>query len=461
MEGCSGLDRELVGAACRMAACSPNTPPLEAERTQRGEMPSPKALERQFDGLAVGHEDRSASPRSPLSASPAQQHDSDSAAAAQQQREQQQQHHPAPPSLPTDTDSGGESPVRGSSAADLPAVTDGWRLAPHDLEEPILRSNSERFCLLPVKYDRCFEFYKQAQASYWTAEEVDLSQDMRDWRKLTDDERHFISYVLAFFAASDGIVLENLSTRFMQEVQIPEARAFYAFQSAIESVHSEMYGLLLEQYISDRVQRDMLFHAVDTIPCVQKKAAWAMKWIESSNCFAERLVAYACVEGIHFSGSFCAIFWLKKRQLMPGLTFSNEMISRDEGLHTDFACHLYELLRHRLPTETVHAIVGEAVDLEREFCCNALSVALVGMNAELMAQYIEFVADRLLVALGHPKKYEVANPFDWMEMISLQGKTNFFERRVGEYQRAGVMQSVNSLGGPRQYEHVFTLDADF
>lgn len=219
-----------------------------------------------------------------------------------------------------------------------------------------------------------------------------------------------------------------------------------------------MYGLLLEQYIADKVQRDRLFRAIETVPCVRKKAAWALRWIDSARCFAERLVAFACVEGIFFSGSFCAIYWLKKRLLMPGLTFSNELISRDEGLHTDFACHLYSLLIHRLDQDAVHRIVAEAVDLEREFCCEALSVALVGMNAGLMAQYIEFVADRLLVALQHEKLYNVTNPFDWMDMISLQGKTNFFERRVGEYQRAGVMQSV---GGHGRYEHVFTLDADF
>jgi len=242
------------------------------------------------------------------------------------------------------------------------------------------------------------------------------------------------------------------------EVQIPEARAFYGFQSAIENVHSEMYGLLLEQYIEDKQKRDHLFRAVETVPCVQKKAQWAIRWIESATCFADRLVAFACVEGIHFSGSFCSIYWLKKRLLMPGLTFSNELISRDEGLHTDFACHLYSLLQNPLPEERVQMIVQEAVSLEREFCCEALSVSLVGINATLMAEYIEFVADRLLVALGCNKMYNTSNPFDWMDMISLQGKTNFFERRVGEYQRAGVMQSV---AGNKEYEYVFTLTEDF
>ncbi|KAL4524288.1 hypothetical protein Ndes2526B_g00303 [Nannochloris sp. 'desiccata'] len=300
-----------------------------------------------------------------------------------------------------------------------------WPPAAPQLHEPILEDNDERFCLLPVKYHETYEFYKKAQASYWTVEEVDLSQDMRDWDKLTAEERHFISYVLAFFASSDGIVLENLAVRFMQEVQIPEARAFYAFQSAIENVHSEMYGLLLEQYIADKVQRDLLFRAIETVPCVRKKANWALTWIDSSRSFAERLVAFACVEGIFFSGSFCAIFWLKKRLIMPGLTFSNELISRDEGLHTDFACHLYTLLQNKLSTELVHTIIGRAVELEREFVCEALSVALVGMNAAMMAEYIEFVADRLLVALGYEKLYNASNPFDWMDMISLQGKNEF------------------------------------
>lgn len=243
------------------------------------------------------------------------------------------------------------------------------------------------------------------------------------------------------------------------EVQIPEARAFYGFQSAIENVHSEMYGLLLEQYIDDKKQREHLFRAIDTIPCVQRKAEWAIRWIESGSCFAERLVAFACVEGIHFSGSFCSIYWLKKRLLMPGLTFSNELISRDEGLHTDFACHLYSLLQNPLPEYRVRMIVEESVALEREFCCEALSVSLVGINADMMAEYIEFVADRLMVALGYDKIYQTKNPFDWMDMISLQGKTNFFERRVGEYQRAGVMQSVSS--NRNKYEHIFTLNEDF
>lgn len=299
--------------------------------------------------------------------------------------------------------------------------------------------------------------YKKAQASYWTTEEVDLSRDLQDWQKLTGDEQHFIKYVLAFFAASDGIVVENLMARFMLEVQLPEARAFYGFQAAIENVHSEMYSLLLETYIKDSGEKHSLLRAVQTLPCVRKKAQWALRWIGSGNSFAERLVAFACVEGIHFSGSFCAIFWLKKRGLMPGLTFSNELISRDEGLHTDFACLMYSQLQSRVTEGRVHQIVHEAVSLEREFCCEALSVAVVGMNAGLMGQYIEFVADRLLVSLGYRKLYWVTNPFDWMELISLQGKANFFERRVGEYQRAGTMSGLVN----RFENFVFTTEEDF
>ncbi|XP_021888268.1 ribonucleoside-diphosphate reductase small chain C [Carica papaya] len=325
-------------------------------------------------------------------------------------------------------------------------------------EEPLLKPNPDRFCMFPIQYPEIWEMYKKAEASFWTAEEVDLSQDIRDWENtLNDDERHFITHVLAFFAASDGIVLENLASRFMSDVQVAEARAFYGFQIAIENIHSEMYSLLLETYIKDSSEKDHLFRAVETIPCVAKKADWALRWIDGSETFAERLVAFACVEGIFFSGSFCAIFWLKKRGLMPGLTFSNELISRDEGLHCDFACLLYGLLRNRLSEERVRGIVRDAVDIEREFVCDALPCALVGMNGDLMSQYIEFVADRLLGALGHGKMYNVANPFDWMELISLQGKTNFFEKRVGEYQKASVMSSLNGNGG----NHVFKMDEDF
>ncbi|CAM8959059.1 hypothetical protein QQ045_004617 [Rhodiola kirilowii] len=324
-------------------------------------------------------------------------------------------------------------------------------------DEPLLASNPDRFCMFPIQYPEIWEMYKKAEASFWTAEEVDLSQDLRHWENLTYDEQHFIKHVLAFFAASDGIVLENLAGRFMKEVQVSEARAFYGFQIAIENIHSEMYSLLLETYIKDSAEKNRLFHAVETIPCVAKKADWALQWIDGSESFAERIIAFACVEGIFFSGSFCSIFWLKKRGLMPGLTFSNELISRDEGLHCDFACLLYKLLRKKLSEERVKSIVRDAVDIEREFVCDALPCALVGMNGDLMSTYIEFVADRLLLSLGYSKMYHVQNPFDWMELISLQGKTNFFEKRVGEYQKASVMNSVNGNGG----NHVFKLDEDF
>ncbi|XP_026386091.1 ribonucleoside-diphosphate reductase small chain-like [Papaver somniferum] len=329
---------------------------------------------------------------------------------------------------------------------------------PAMIEEPILTPNPDRFCMFPIQYPQIWEMYKKAEASFWTAEEVDLSQDQRQWEALTPDERHFITHVLAFFAASDGIVLENLAGRFMKEVQISEARAFYGFQIAIENIHSEMYSLLLESYIKDSNEKNRLFRAIETVPCVKRKADWALKWIDGSETFAERIIAFACVEGIFFSGSFCAIFWLKKRGLMPGLTFSNELISRDEGLHCDFACMLYGLLKQKLSAEKVKGIIADAVVIEREFVCDALPCALVGMNGDLMSQYIEFVADRLLQALGYSKLYNVSNPFDWMELISLQGKTNFFEKRVGEYQKASVMSSLNINGGDT---HVFKLDEDF
>ncbi|KAK9120099.1 hypothetical protein Scep_018192 [Stephania cephalantha] len=326
-------------------------------------------------------------------------------------------------------------------------------------EEPLLAPNPDRFCMFPIEYPEIWEMYKKAEASFWTAEEVDLSEDHRHWESLTQGEKHFITHVLAFFAASDGIVLENLASRFMKEVQVSEARAFYGFQIAIENIHSEMYSLLLESYIKDSAEKSRLFRAVDTIPCVAKKADWAMKWIDGSETFGERLIAFACVEGIFFSGSFCAIFWLKKRGLMPGLTFSNELISRDEGLHCDFACLLYGLLKTKVSEERVRGIVGEAVEIEREFVCDALPCALVGMNGDLMCRYIEFVADRLMGALGCNKLYNVRNPFDWMELISLQGKTNFFEKRVGDYQKANVMSSLNANNADSH--HVFKLDEDF
>jgi len=321
--------------------------------------------------------------------------------------------------------------------------------------EPILKENKDRFVLFPIEKNDIWQFYKKAEASFWTAEEIDLSQDLKDWASLNSGERHFITHVLAFFAASDGIVNENLAENFVAEVQYTEAKFFYGFQIAIENIHSETYSLLIDTYVKDPKEKDKLFHAVETIPCVKKKADWALRWIDNGS-FAERLIAFAAVEGIFFSGSFCSIFWLKKRGLMPGLTFSNELISRDEGLHCDFACLLYnDHLVHKLPKETVSKIILDAVEIEKEFVTDAIPVKLIGMNAELMCQYIEFVADRLLMELGCKKAYNATNPFDFMEMISLQGKTNFFEKRVAEYQKAGVMNAENE-DSPK-----FSLDEDF
>ena len=323
-----------------------------------------------------------------------------------------------------------------------------------ELVEPLLVENKHRFVLLPIVYDAVWKMYKQAVGSFWVAEEVDLTHDMAHWDRLTDNERHFISHVLAFFAASDGIVNENLAMNFSNEVQIPEVRCFYGFQIAMENIHSEMYGLLIDQYIRDPDEKRRLFHAIETVPCVTRKAEWALKWCNKEMAsFAERLVAFAVVEGVFFSGSFCAIFWLKKRGLMPGLAHSNEMISRDEGLHCDFACLLYSHLLNKLPVARIHAIIGDAVQIEKSFVSEALPVELIGMNAPLMCQYVEFCADRLLVSLGVAKLYNATNPFDWMDMVSLTGKTNFFERRVGEYAKSGV--------GVQKEEQVFTLDADF
>ncbi len=319
--------------------------------------------------------------------------------------------------------------------------------------EPILVENTDRFVLFPIKHADIWKFYKKAEASFWTAEEIDLSQDTVDWEnKLNDDERHFIKHVLAFFAASDGIVNENLAINFLNEVQYPEARCFYGFQVMMENIHSETYSLLIDTYIKDNAEKNHLFKAIDTLPCVKKKADWAVRWINKGS-FAERLIAFAAVEGIFFSGSFCSIFWLKKRGLMPGLSFSNELISRDEGLHCDFACMLYTQLVNKLPEQTVQNIIANAVEYEKEFVSDALPVKLIGMNSELMCQYIEFCADRLLVALGVGKIYNAKNPFDFMEMISLQGKTNFFEKRVSEYQKSGVMSS--------SAEQQFSLDEEF
>ena len=299
-----------------------------------------------------------------------------------------------------------------------------------------------------------WSYYKKAQASFWSTEEIDLASDLKDWDGLTDDERHFVSYILAFFAASDGIVNENLALNFASEVKVPEARFFYGFQIAIENIHSETYSLLIDTYIKDQKTKSRLLNAIETIPCVQKKSLWALQWCDASKAsFAERMIAFAAVEGIFFSGSFCAIFWLKKRGLMPGLCFSNELISRDEGLHCDFACLLYSKLVNKLPDSRIEEIITNAVEIEKEFVVDALPVSLIGMNGNLMCKYIEFCADRLLTALGCPKYYNAANPFEWMEMISLQGKTNFFEKRVGEYAKSGV--------GVSQEDQVFSLDTDF
>ncbi|MCJ1266432.1 Ribonucleotide-diphosphate reductase (RNR), small subunit [Lobaria immixta] len=346
-----------------------------------------------------------------------------------------------------------------------------------EAEEPILKENPHRFVMFPIKYHEVWHMYKKAEASFWTAEEIDLSKDLTDWNnRLNDDERYFISHVLAFFAASDGIVNENLVERFSGEVQIPEARCFYGFQIMMENIHSETYSLLIDTYIKEQKQRTYLFDAIDTIPCIRKKADWAIKWIQDqSSTFAQRLVAFAAVEGIFFSGSFASIFWLKKRGLMPGLTFSNELISRDEGLHTDFACLLFSHLNNRPSKQAVQDVITEAVVIEQEFLTEALPCALLGMNSTLMKQYIEFVADRLLVALGNPKFYNVTNPFDFMESISLAGKTNFFEKRVGDYQKAGIMASAKKTSddasgngadnskteSPREDGGDFNFDEDF
>jgi len=321
--------------------------------------------------------------------------------------------------------------------------------------EPILAENKNRFVLFPIKHDDIWQYYKKAEASFWTAEEIDLHQDIQDWdAKLNDDERYFIKHILAFFAASDGIVNENLAENFVNEVQYTEAKFFYGFQIMMENIHSETYSLLIDTYIKDTEERDRLFNAIETFDAIKKKADWALRWIESDS-FMERLVAFAAVEGIFFSGSFCSIFWLKKRGLMPGLTFSNELISRDEGLHCDFAVHLHnEHVVNKVPKERITQILTEALDIEREFITESLPVDLIGMNSRSMTQYLEFVTDRLLVELGCDKVYNATNPFDFMDMISLQGKTNFFERRVSEYQKAGVMTS-------NEEDKKIRFDADF
>lgn len=321
--------------------------------------------------------------------------------------------------------------------------------------EPILQENKNRFVIFPIKHHDIWEWYKKMEASFWTAEEIDLHQDLTDWNnKLNDDERYFIKHILAFFAASDGIVNENLAENFVNEVQYAEAKFFYGFQIMMENIHSETYSLLIDTYVKDEAEKAELFNALEVFPAIAKKAEWALKWIESDS-FAERLIAFAAVEGIFFSGAFCSIYWLKKRGLMPGLTFSNELISRDEGVHCDFAVHLHNHhLVNKVPKDRIKEIIVDALDIERQFVTESLPVSLIGMNAGLMTQYLEFVADRLLVELGCERVYGSANPFDFMDMISLQGKTNFFEKRVAEYQKSGVMNTDSDA-------QKISFDADF
>lgn len=321
--------------------------------------------------------------------------------------------------------------------------------------EPILQENEDRFVIFPIQHHDLWEWYKKQEACFWTAEEIDLHQDLTDWAtKLNDDERYFIKHILAFFAASDGIVNENLAENFVSEVQYTEAKFFYGFQLMMENIHSETYSLLIDTYVKDEKEKNVLFKAIENFPAIAKKAEWALKWVDSPS-FAERLIAFAAVEGIFFSGAFCSIFWLKKRGVMPGLTFSNELISRDEGMHCDFAVHLHNNhLVNKVPKKRITEILTNALDIEREFITESLPVSLIGMNAKLMTQYLEFVTDRLLVELGCEKVYNSTNPFDFMDMISLQGKTNFFEKRVSEYQKAGVLNK-------EEEKDKFSFDADF
>ena len=320
-------------------------------------------------------------------------------------------------------------------------------------KEPLLTENENRYVMFPIVDADIWKMYKKQMDCFWRAEEIDLSKDIKHWPTLTENEQHFVKHILAFFAASDGIVLENLGQRFMNEVQIAEARAAYGFQIMMENIHSETYSLLIDTLVKEEREKTKLFEAINNFPCIKKKADWAIKWInDKRSSFATRLVAFACVEGIFFSGAFCSIYWLKKRGLMPGLTFSNELISRDEGMHTDFAVLLFSKLEKKPKRAKILEILKDAVAIEKEFICEALPCKLIGMNSKLMSQYIEFVADRLLVQLGFNKHYKTSNPFDFMEMISLEGKTNFFEKRVGDY----------SLSSDKKTEEAFSMeDVDF
>jgi len=323
-----------------------------------------------------------------------------------------------------------------------------------DATEPLLQENPNRFVIFPIQHHDLWKMYKDHVSVFWRPEEVDLSKDLRDWAKLSDGERHFIKRILGFFAGSDGLVMENLGQRFMNEVQVPEAKFFYGVQLMLETIHSEMYSQLIDTYIEDRTEKMDILQSIQTVPCIQKKADWALSWIQSEEAdFATRLMAFAAIEGVFFSGAFCSIFWLKQRGLMPGLTASNEFISRDEGLHTDFACLLYSKCRNRLPVDRAHRLMQEAVAIEKEFILEALPCSLIGMNAARMSEYIEFVADRLLVSLGYPRAWNTANPFPWMERIGLEGKDNFFEKRVTNYALAGVGVEAGKM--------TFSLDEDF
>lgn len=324
--------------------------------------------------------------------------------------------------------------------------------------ERLLNPEEKRYAIMPIRHPKIWEYYKTHEAAFWTAEEIDLAQDLNDWKKLTDNEKHFIEMILAFFSQSDGIVNENLAENFNREIQLIEAKCFYSFQLMMENIHSETYSLLIDTYVTDEEKKYKLFNAIDTIPCIKKKGDWAIKWISSDN-FVERLVAFAIVEGIFFSGAFCSIFWLRKRGLMPGLCFSNELISKDENLHCDFACHLYtNYVDNKLTENRIKEIFIDAVKIEQEFISESLPVSLIGMNSDLMKQYIEFVADRLLINLGYNKIWNTANPFPWMETIAIEGKTNFFENRVGSYQRPGVKIGEDGTTGN---DKTFTVDEDF